>query len=91
MFNPINSLVKAIHNKLKATQAHFNPFNRLPPVKSFVSNYLTLYIRSLMKEVQLERCGTAQYTQTQHNTDITDSGGAESVKLQCPKSHTQVS
>ena len=43
------------------------------------------------KEVQLERCGTAQYTQTQHNTDITDSGGAESVKLQCPKSHTQVS
>jgi len=32
--------------------------------------------------------GTAQ---TQHNTDITDSRGAESVKLQFPKSHTQVS
>ena len=43
------------------------------------------------KEVQSERCGTAQYTQTQYNTNIRDSGGAESVKLQCPKSHTQVS
>jgi hypothetical protein len=32
-----------------------------------------------------KRCGTAQCT------DITDSEGAESVKLQCPKSHTQVS
>ena len=30
-------------------------------------------------------------TYSHHNTDITDSGGAESVKLQCPKSHTQVS
>jgi len=37
------------------------------------------------KEVQLERCGTTQYT------DITDSKGPESEKLQCPKSHTQVS
>ena len=37
------------------------------------------------KEVQTERCGIAQYT------DMTDSEGAKSVKLQCPKSHTQVS
>lgn len=37
------------------------------------------------KEVQSEKCGTAQCT------DITDSGGAESVKFQCSKSHMQVS
>ena len=37
------------------------------------------------KEVQLERCGIAEYT------DMTDSEGAESVKLQCSKSHMQVS
>jgi hypothetical protein len=37
------------------------------------------------KEVQSERGGTAQHT------DITESEGAGSVKLQCPKSHTQVS
>jgi len=37
------------------------------------------------KEVQAEICGTTQYT------NITNSEEAESVKLQCPKSHTQVS
>jgi len=37
------------------------------------------------KEVQLERCGIAQCT------DIIDSGGDESVKLQCYKYHTQFS
>lgn len=37
------------------------------------------------KEVQSERSGIAKYT------DITDSEGDESVKLQFPKSHTQVS
>jgi len=41
------------------------------------------------KEVQSERYGTAQSTQIQHNTDITDSEGAESIKLQCPESHMQ--
>ena len=41
------------------------------------------------KEVQSERCGIAQGTQ--HSTDITDSGGAKSVKFQCSNSHTQVS
>ena len=41
------------------------------------------------KEVQSERCGTAQGTQ--HSTDITDSGGAEGIELQCSNSHTQVS
>ena len=37
------------------------------------------------KEVQSKRGGTAQHT------DITELEGVESVKLQCPKSHTQVS
>lgn len=37
------------------------------------------------KEVQTEKCGMAQCT------DIIDSGRVESVKLQCSKSHTQVS
>ena len=37
------------------------------------------------KEVQLERCGIVEYT------DMTDSEGDESVKLQCSKSHKQVS
>ena len=37
------------------------------------------------KEVQSERCGTAQCI------DMTDLEGAEGVKLQCFKSHTQVS
>jgi len=36
------------------------------------------------KEVQPERHGTEQIT------NITDSGGAKSVKLQYPKSHMQV-
>ena len=43
------------------------------------------------KEAQLDRCGTAQCTQIQHNTDITDSEGAESIKIQCLETHTQVS
>ena len=29
--------------------------------------------------------------QIQHNTDITNSEGAKSIKLQCPETHTQVS
>ena len=37
------------------------------------------------KEVQSEKCCIAQCT------DMTDSGEAESMKLQCSKSHTQVS
>jgi hypothetical protein len=41
------------------------------------------------KEVQSEKYGTAQGTQ--HSTDITDSGGAEGIELQCSDSHTQVS
>lgn len=36
------------------------------------------------KEVQSERCGTTQ--DSKHKTVITDSGGAESVQLQCPES-----
>ena len=43
------------------------------------------------KEVQPERCDTAQNTQVQHNTDIINSEGAEGVKLQGSNSHTQVS
>jgi len=36
------------------------------------------------KEVQSEKGGTAQ------RTDIPESEGAESTKLQCPESHMQV-
>ena len=43
------------------------------------------------KKVQSERCGTTQSTKVQHSTDITDSEGTESVKLQCPETYTQVS
>ena len=53
-----------------------------PHQKEKTSSHLKIWKK---KEVQSERCGTAPYT------DITDSGGDESVKLQCPKSHTQVS
>ena len=59
-----------------------------PHQKEKTSSHLKIWKK---KELQLERCRTAQHTQTQHNTDITDSRGAESVKLQCPKSHMQVS
>ena len=55
--------------------------------KEKTSSHLKIWKK---KEVQSERCGTAQCTETQHNTDISDSGGAESVNLQCPESHTQV-
>ena len=43
------------------------------------------------KEVQSEKCCTTQCTQMQHSTDITDLGGAESVKVQYPESHMQIS
>ena len=36
------------------------------------------------KEVQSEKGGTAQ------RTDIPESEGAESIKLQCPESHMEV-
>ena len=55
---------------------------RAPDQKEKTSSHLKIWKK---KEVQSERCGTTQYT------DITNSEGAESVKLQCPKSHTQVS
>jgi len=59
---------------------------RAPYQKKKTSSCLKIWKK---KKVQSERCGTAQYNQTQHSTDITESGGAESVKLQCLESHTQ--
>ena len=53
-----------------------------PYQKEKTSSHLKIWKK---KEVQSKRCGTAQYA------DITDSEGAESVKLYCSKSHTQVS
>ena len=50
--------------------------------KEKTSSHLKIWRK---KEVQ-----SAQCTETQHSTDISDSGGAESVKLQCYESHTQV-
>jgi len=55
---------------------------RAPYQKKKTSSPLKIWKK---KEVQSERCGTTQCT------DITDSEGAKSVKLQCSKSHTQVS
>ena len=48
--------------------------------KEKTSSHLKIWKK---KEVQLGRCGIAPYT------GIKNSGGTESVKLQCPKSHTQ--
>ena len=59
---------------------------RAPHQKEKTSTCLKVWKK---KEVQSERCGTTQ--DSQHNTVITDSGGAESVQLQSPESHTQVS
>ena len=75
--NKLGHIAKECSNKVRA-----------PYQKEKTSSCLKIWKK---KEVQSERCGTAQCTQTQHNTDITDSVEAESVKLQCPKSHTQVS
>ena len=50
--------------------------------KEKTSSHLKIWRK---KEVQ-----SAQCTETQHSTDISDSEGADSVKLQCPESHTQV-
>ena len=47
--------------------------------KEKTSSHLKIWKK---KEVQSEKCGTTQCT------DITNSEGTESVKLQCSKSHT---
>lgn len=54
---------------------------RAPYQKEKTSSQLNIWKK---KEVQSERCGTTQCI------DMTDSEGAESVKLHCSKSHTQV-
>jgi len=59
-----------------------------PYLKKKSSSHLKIWKK---KEVQSEKCDTTQYTQTQHITVITDSGGSENEKLQYPRSHTQVS
>ena len=69
--NKLGHIAKECRNKVRA-----------PYQKEKTSSHLKIWKK---KEVQSERCGTAQCT------DITDSEGAESVKLQCSKSHTQVS
>ena len=43
-----------------------------------------------LEDMEEEGSTVKKYGTTQC-TDITDSGGVESVKLQCSKSHTQVS
>ena len=75
-------------NKLGHTSKECRNKVQAPYKKEKTSSHLKIWKK---KEVQSERYGTTQYTHTQHNTDITDLGRAESVKLQCPKSHTQVS
>jgi len=45
---------------------------------------------SLLKIWRKKEVQSAQCTETQHSTDISDSEGAESVKLQRSESHTQV-
>ena len=55
---------------------------RAPYQKEKTSSHSKIWKK---KEAQLERCGIAQCT------DITESRGAESVKLQSSKSHTQFS
>jgi len=69
--NKLGHIAKECRNKVRASHQ-----------KEKTSSHLKVWKK---KEVQSERCGTAQHT------DITDSEGAGSVKLQYPKSHTQVS
>ena len=69
--NKLGHIAKECRNKVWA-----------PHQKEKTSSHLKIWKK---KEVQLEKCGTAQCTGT------TDSEGDESVKFQYPEFHTQVS
>ena len=65
--NKLGHIAKECRNKVQA-----------PHQKEKTSSHLKIWKK---KEAQFEKCGTTQYTQTQHNTDITDSERVENIKL----------